>query len=62
MKKKLLAGLMTFVVLFSNNLCIAKAEEVQGEALTAETFDEISFNVMEKSYSGPDYVIDCQRV
>ena len=58
MKKKLLAGLMAFAVLFSNNLCIAKAEEVQGEALTAETFDEISFNVMEKSYSGPDYVIE----
>ena len=58
MKKKLLVGLMAFAVLFSSNLCIAKAEEVQGEELTAATLEEIPFNVMEKSYEGPDYVIE----
>lgn len=44
MKKKLLVGLMAFAVLFSSNLCIAKAEEVQGEELTAATLEEIPFN------------------
>ncbi len=58
MKKKFVAGLMAFAVLFSNNLCIAKAEEMPEEVLAAETLDEIPFNVMERTYDGPAYTVE----
>lgn len=58
MKKKMLAGFMAFAVLFSNNLCIANAEELPEEVLVAETLEEVPFNVMERSYDGPSYTVE----